>query len=68
MTCKSLKFKDYEVKEIGEVPTELWGTFTIQPHGVVRTIIYSIDVTYDESTGEWLFKNIQVHDLADLNR
>ena len=65
---ESLKFKDYEVKEIGEDSYRIVGTFTIQPHGVVRTIIYSIDVTYDESTGEWLFENIQVHDLADLNR
>ncbi|QPX71746.1 hypothetical protein [Bacillus phage SP8] len=65
---ESLKFKDYEVKEIGEGSYRIVGTFTIQPNGVVSTVIYSIDATYDESTGEWLFENIQANDMADLNR
>lgn len=64
----SLQFKEHEVKEIGESSYRIVGTFTIQPNGVVTTVIYSIDATYDESTDEWLFDNIQANDMADLNR
>lgn len=68
VNLESLKFKDYEVKEIGENSYRVIGTFTVQPNGVVTTMIYSIDATYDEDTSEWLFDNVQANDMADLNR
>lgn len=64
----TVKIKDYEVKEIGESSYNVSGVFTMQPHGVVITAVFSMDAIYNDSTKEWYFDNIQVVDMADINR